>query len=80
MDLIRIIQELRDERKKLDQIIQSLETLQITATKAPFPLEPRRGRRYMDADARLEVSRRMKKYWEGRRKKEDSEAEQQAGS
>lgn len=73
MDLIKIIQELRDERKRLDQIITSLEQLQAAAAAPPKSFESRRGRRFMDAEARLEVSRRMKKYWENRRKDKDSE-------
>lgn len=67
MDLIKIIRDLQDERNKLNQIITSLEQLQNNTLKIPFPTEVRRGRRSMDAEARLEVSRRMKRYWESRR-------------
>ncbi len=69
MDLIRIIGDLREERKKLDQIIASLEGLQVTQDLAASTLAPRKGKRGMDADARMEVSRRMKKYWAKRQSK-----------
>jgi hypothetical protein len=67
VDLIKIIHELREERKKLDAIITSLEQLN-GGVLSRIPAAPsRRGRRFMDADARLEVSRRMKTYWANRR-------------
>jgi hypothetical protein len=67
VDLLKVIHELREEKKKLDIIISSLEQLDSGVhTKAP-PISNRRGRRFMDADARLEVSRRMKTYWANRR-------------
>ncbi len=66
MDLNKIIRELQDERKKLDQIVASLEQLKVNSGKTPQP-EARRGRRSMDSDARQEVSKRMKRYWASRR-------------
>ncbi len=66
MDLNKIIRELQEERKRLDQIVQSLEQLHITTT-PPISLETKRGRRSMDPAARLEVSERMKRYWDKRR-------------
>jgi hypothetical protein len=67
MDLVKIIGELRDEREKLNQIIQSLEHLNKSSVKFTGQTESRRGRRFMDADARMDVSKRMKKYWAARR-------------
>ena len=67
MDLQKIIRELQEERKKLDQIVASLEQLKVTSHPGPV-LETRRGRKSMDAKARLEVSLRMKRYWDKRRK------------
>lgn len=67
MDLVKIIGELRDEREKLNQIIQSLEQLNRSSVKFAGQGETRRGRRFMDADARMDVSKRMKKYWASRR-------------
>ncbi len=66
MDLNKIIRELQDERKKLDQIVASLEQLKLNSGKTS-QLESRRGRRSMDSDARQEVSKRMKRYWASRR-------------
>lgn len=66
MDLQKIIRELQEERKKLDQIVASLEQLKLTSDSGPV-LETRRGRKSMDVKARLEVSQRMKRYWEKRR-------------
>jgi hypothetical protein len=71
LDLIKIITDLRQERDKLQAIIVSLEQLQLPGT-TPSQLQiARRGRRSMDAAGRLEVSRRMKQYWENRRKQDD---------
>jgi hypothetical protein len=67
MDLTKIIGELQQEREKLSQIIQSLEQLSKSSVKFTEPTEARRGRRFMDAEARMDVSRRMKKYWAARR-------------
>jgi len=72
MDLNKIIRELQEERSKLDQIVSSLEQLQLnTRTNSEniqASADSRRGRRSMDAQAREEVSKRMKKYWANRRK------------
>jgi hypothetical protein len=70
MDLLKIINDLRQEREKLDAIINSLAQLQDTGPSAPPGPISRRGRRSMDAAGRLEVSQRMKKYWDERRKLE----------
>lgn len=74
MDLIKIIYDLRQEREKLQAIISSLEQLQLPGLSASYSSQAsssqasrRRGRRSMDAAGRLEVSRRMKQYWEKRR-------------
>ncbi len=80
MDLIKIIHELRHEREKLEAIITSLEQLQRPESfPAPAPVS-RRGRRSMDAAGRLEVSRRMKQYWEARRNKGESGQPEPHGS
>jgi hypothetical protein len=68
LDLIKIIHDLRQERDKLEAIIASLEQLQGFGTPVSQYQTARRGRRSMDAAGRLEVSRRMKQYWENRRK------------
>lgn len=71
MDLMKIIQDLREERNKLEAIILSLEGLQEPGQSRIQAHASRRGRRSMDAEGRLEVSRRMKKYWESRRNEEN---------
>ncbi|MDQ6677355.1 MAG: hypothetical protein M3Z09_08680 [Acidobacteriota bacterium] len=72
MDLDKIIRELQEERSKLDQIVSSLEELQLSSgidsEKTAALADGRRGRRFMDAAAREEVSKRMKKYWANRKK------------
>ena len=68
MDLLKIILDLRQEKEKLDKIILSLEQLQGQSPTRARAASNRRGRRSMDAEGRLEVSRRMKKYWDNRRK------------
>ena len=80
MDLYRTIQDLYEEKDKLERVISSLEELQRTAVIAGVPLPPpkRRGRKSMAPDERLEVSERMKRYWEARRKRKEARPERQA--
>jgi hypothetical protein len=65
MDLYRIIQELVQERNRIQRIIDSLENAG-TGKRPPVPRK-RRGRKTMDRAAREEVSERMKRYWAKRR-------------
>jgi hypothetical protein len=76
MDLYKAIQELYEEKERLERVIASLEELQRTAESAPeFTHTPkRRGRKSMTAKERQEVSERMKKYWAQRREPEPSGA------
>src|SRR5438874_2441677 len=67
MDLYRIIEELVEERNRVDQIIQSLESAVVTGKEPARPPARRRGRKSMDGPARKEVSERMKRYWAQRR-------------
>lgn len=68
MDLSKVIRKLYDERAKLDHIIASLEELhKSAAAREPEAPKKRRGRKSMDAEARKEVSERMRKYWANRR-------------
>lgn len=66
MDIRKTIRELYEEKKRLDEVIASLEELQ--KAKAVESPAKRRGRKSMDVTGRQEVSRRMKKYWADRRK------------
>lgn len=66
MDIHRIIRELHEERRHLERIIESLESI---AKMGGGYIKPpgRRGRKFMDAADREEVSARMKRYWARRR-------------
>lgn len=69
MDLHEVIQELYGERERVDQAIRSLEDLIATESTTERPAVRRRGRKSMNQEERREVSRRMRKYWEQRRKR-----------
>ena len=71
MDLYKAIQDLYAEKEKLERVIASLEELQRAAEASPLPKVEgkRRGRKSMGSKEREEVSERMKKYWDARRKK-----------
>ena len=76
MDLYKAIQDLYAEKEKLERVIASLEELQRTAEEgvaAPAKSGRRRGRKSMSNAERVEVSERMKKYWEQRRKHDGEE-------
>jgi hypothetical protein len=66
MDFYKTIQELRQEKEKLDRVIASLEALQSSVNTAP-PRKAGRGRKFMGAAERLEVSERMRRYWASKR-------------
>ena len=69
MNINKAIRELYEEKKRLDRVIASLEEMQRTAVvPGVAPPPKRRGRKFMDPQARQEVSERMKRYWETRRK------------
>jgi hypothetical protein len=68
MDVHAIIAELRAELERLNEIIETLERLCSEETFLDAP--KRRGRKSMDDDARLQVSKRMKRYWAQRRKEQ----------
>jgi hypothetical protein len=63
MDLYQAIQELYEEKRRLDQAIAALEN-QSRALEAPVR---RRGRKSMNEEERKQVSERMRRYWESRR-------------
>jgi hypothetical protein len=72
MDLYKAIQDLYAEKEKLERVIASLEELQRTSVELPQLPKGlrRRGRKSMTAKERQEVSERMKKYWESRRRQQ----------
>jgi hypothetical protein len=74
MDLYKAIQDLYVEKEKLERIIASLEELQRSAQSDPSSAPKatsRRGRKSMSHAERQEVSERMKRYWEARRKNQE---------
>ena len=74
MDLYRTIQQLYEEKERLERVIASLEELQRTAGSLPIPPQSskRRGRKSMTTEERQEVSERMKKYWDNHRQPRNS--------
>ena len=71
MDLHKIIQELHEEREILDQAIRVLEAMKVVKGDGSGQQGSKhRGRNRMSQAQRLAVSRRMKKYWRARRKKQ----------
>jgi len=75
MDLLKAIQELYEERKRLDSAIAALES--VLENKAALPdmkESKRRGRKSMSHEERQKVSDRMRKYWAARRRKAAAEA------
>lgn len=73
MDLYRIIEELVDERNRIQRIIESLEEMEAPTPRKPARVKPApRGRKSMDDAARKKVSQRMKIYWAKRRGSTDA--------
>jgi len=71
MELGKVIRKLYEERIKLDKILASLEQLERSTARVDKKAPKKRpGRKSMDAQARQEVSERMKKYWAGRRQRD----------
>jgi hypothetical protein len=66
VDLNRILQELYARREQLVQTIAALEAH--TGSGLPKQDFKRRGRKFMSAEEREQVSERMKRYWASRRK------------
>ena len=69
MDLTRIIQELRAERHRVQQAIETLEQFQQEKDTAASA-HKKRGRKSMGAEERKVVAERMKSYWAKKRKQE----------
>ena len=80
MDLYKVIQELHQEKAKLERVITSLEELQRAAGSNGdwLPSVKRRGRKSMPVEERAQVSERMKRYWAARRKVRQKQAAHQA--
>jgi hypothetical protein len=63
MDVNKALRELHEEKRRLDITIAALEARLSNGLRQ----RRRRGRKSMSAQERLEVSKRMSKYWESRR-------------
>ena len=68
MDLAQTIQQLYAQQHRLEHVIAALEELQVAHASLGVPSGKRRGRKFMGAKEREEVSQRMAKYWANRRK------------
>jgi hypothetical protein len=75
MELYKALQHLYAEKEKLERVISSLEDLLRvpSASPATAPTLKRKGRKSMDPTERQEVSKRMKKYWAGRRQQQHAD-------
>lgn len=79
MDLQKVLRELYEEKKRLEEVIASLEALQVSGGARSNESDlagdhaKRRGRKNMGPEERLKVSQRMKKYWAAKRKKDRTE-------
>ncbi len=68
MDTSKMIQDLLEEKRRLDRVIAFLETVDVLKPDTKQDERPRsRGRKSMSAAERQEVSERMTKYWATRR-------------
>jgi hypothetical protein len=69
MDLREALRQLHEEKKRIENVIASLEALLGNDARAPRPAAERakRGRKSMSPEERQRVSERMKKYWASRR-------------
>ena len=78
MDFLKVIQNLHIEKEKLERVIAALEDLQSENpySQSSYLGGKRRGRKSMNAEERLVVSLRMKKYWASRRKRQDDPGRQ----
>lgn len=82
MDIIKAIEELRNQKARLDEVIARLEglTLKRGGLDVPIKMKGRRGRKHMDPKERELVSQRMKDYWAKRRKAAKGAAKAAAAS
>ncbi|MBZ5591723.1 MAG: hypothetical protein LAP39_05775 [Acidobacteriia bacterium] len=70
MNINKTIRELIEEKKRLDRVIGTLEEMQRNGrVEVVLPPVKKRGRKSMDEQARQQVSERMKRYWETRRRR-----------
>jgi hypothetical protein len=71
VNINKTIRELVEEKKRLDRVIGTLEEMQrMGPVEVATLAQKKRGRKSMDGQARQQVSERMKRYWQSRRKQE----------
>ncbi len=68
MDLYKTIRDLYEEKKRLDDLIASLEGMLLSDRPGTASKPRRRGRKAMSPEERQAVSDRMRKYWASRKK------------
>jgi hypothetical protein len=64
MDIAKLILELRAQKERIDRAIADLESLSDSTVEGATG----RGRKWMSPEERLQVSERMKRYWERKHK------------
>ena len=80
MDLLGVINELIQQRERLDNAIAQLEALQDANGNRGMVVRRKRGRSSMGEEERAQVSERMRRYWDNRRRQRlmnDSSADQE---
>ena len=69
MNLKAMIGYFRDELRKVERVIAAIEDLQTNGLEnSRTSARGRRGRKFMNAEERREVSERMKRYWAKRQR------------
>lgn len=68
MDIGQIIYDLREELRRIEEAISSLEKINSKTRASSLFARPGRGRKSMSPAERREVSDRMRKYWADRKK------------
>jgi hypothetical protein len=72
VNINKTIRELIEEKKRLDRVIGTLEEMQRNGrVEVVPPPQKKRGRKSMDERARQQVSERMKRYWQARRRQDN---------
>ena len=70
MDLKCILLHLHGQKRRLDEVIKNLESLNdLNSTSLTLKSTKRRGRKQMPEAERKIVAERMRKYWADRKKK-----------
>jgi hypothetical protein len=71
VEVLDLLQQLRDQNERMSRAIAALEELQAAGVRDH--ISPGRGRKSMGAGERSAVSARMKRYWAARRSEKTKE-------